>query len=183
MYKVSLEEVRQLCKEVITGVRIKEKDERYSDSLNFYLTNDFFFEECWNLDATLAALILPRLIHFRDNHCGAPGCLFECDENEEFDVENGIILTPTYHYLFDIGFISFDDQARIIVSDFLSKLNQKRLHIATGQETKIKLTDKRIFKMAPIHHHFEQCGWSEVKIVTVFSIVTVILCMIGFWAL
>lgn len=41
MYKVSLAEVRQLCKEVITGVRIKEKDERYSDSLNFYLTNDF----------------------------------------------------------------------------------------------------------------------------------------------
>lgn len=80
MYKVSLEEVRQLCKEVITGVRIKEKDERYSDSLNFYLTNDFFFEECWNLDATLAALILPRLIHFRDNHSGAPGCLFECDK-------------------------------------------------------------------------------------------------------
>lgn len=80
MYKVSLEEVRQLCKEVITGVRIKEKDERYSDSLNFYLTNDFFFEECWNLDMTLSALILPRLIYFRDNHCGAPGCLFECDE-------------------------------------------------------------------------------------------------------
>ena len=80
MYKVSLEEVRQLCKEVITGVRIKEKDERYSDSLNFYLTNGFFFEECWNLDVTLAALILPRLIHFRDSHCGAPGCLFECDE-------------------------------------------------------------------------------------------------------
>ena len=70
MYKVSLEEVRQLCKEVITGVRIKEKDESYSDSLNFYMTNDFYFEECWNLDATLAALILPRLIHFRDNRCG-----------------------------------------------------------------------------------------------------------------
>lgn len=80
MYKVSLAEVRQLCKEVITGVRIKEKDERYSDSLNFYLTNDFFFEECWNLDATLSALILPRLIRFRDNHCGTPGCLFEYDE-------------------------------------------------------------------------------------------------------
>lgn len=80
MYKVSLEEVKQLCKKVIAGVRIEEKDERYSDSLNFYLTNDFFFEECWNLDATLSALILPRLIHFRDNHCGAPGCLFEYDE-------------------------------------------------------------------------------------------------------
>ena len=51
------------------------------------------------------------------------------------------------------------------------------------QVASFKLTGKRIFKMAPIHHHFEQCGWSEVKIVTVFSIVTVILCMIGFWAL
>ena len=36
-----------------------------------------------------------------------------------------------------------------------------------------KLTHgKRIFKMAPIHHHFEKCGWSEIKIVTVFSAVT-----------
>ena len=51
------------------------------------------------------------------------------------------------------------------------------------QVTYYKLTKKRIFKMAPIHHHFEQCGWSEVKIVTVFSVATVILCMIGFWAL
>lgn len=89
MYKVSLEEVRQLCKEVITKVRIKEKDERYGDSLNFYLTNDFFFEECWNLDETLAALILPRLIHFRDNHCCAPSCLFEYDEFDHIKEEDG----------------------------------------------------------------------------------------------
>lgn len=34
-----------------------------------------------------------------------------------------------------------------------------------------KLTHKRIFKMAPIHHHFEMCGWSEWKIVIVFSLV------------
>lgn len=34
-----------------------------------------------------------------------------------------------------------------------------------------KLTHKRIFKMAPIHHHFEMCGWSETKIVLVFSAV------------
>ncbi len=37
---------------------------------------------------------------------------------------------------------------------------------------------KRIFKMSPIHHHFEMCGWSEVKVVTVFSVVTIILCLI-----
>ena len=48
------------------------------------------------------------------------------------------------------------------------------------QVTSFKLRGKRIFKMAPIHHHFEQCGWSEIKIVTIFSIITVILCIIGF---
>lgn len=35
-----------------------------------------------------------------------------------------------------------------------------------------KLTKKRLFKMAPIHHHFEKCGWGEVKIVCVFSLIT-----------
>lgn len=43
---------------------------------------------------------------------------------------------------------------------------------------------KRIFKMTPIHHHFELCGWSETKVVTVFTIVTVICCAIaldGLW--
>ncbi len=37
-----------------------------------------------------------------------------------------------------------------------------------------KKTKKRIFKMAPIHHHFEMCGWSEEKIVLIFSLVTLI---------
>ena len=51
------------------------------------------------------------------------------------------------------------------------------------QVLSFKLTGKRVFKMAPIHHHFEQCGWREVKVVTVFSIITVILCIIGFFAI
>lgn len=38
---------------------------------------------------------------------------------------------------------------------------------------------KRFFKMAPIHHHFELCGWSETRVVAVFSIVTAILCLIA----
>lgn len=38
---------------------------------------------------------------------------------------------------------------------------------------------RRIFKMAPIHHHFELCGWKETKIVAVFSIVTAILCLLA----
>ena len=43
----------------------------------------------------------------------------------------------------------------------------------------VKLTGKRVFKMAPIHHHFEMCGWSEVKIVAVFSAVTALGCIIA----
>ena len=38
---------------------------------------------------------------------------------------------------------------------------------------------KRIFKMAPIHHHFELCGWSETRVVAVFSIVTALLCLVA----
>ena len=46
-----------------------------------------------------------------------------------------------------------------------------------------KTGGKRIFKMAPIHHHFELCGWSETKVVAVFSIVTAILCLIALLAM
>ena len=42
-----------------------------------------------------------------------------------------------------------------------------------------KTGGKRFFKMAPIHHHFELCGWSETRVVAVFSIITAILCLIA----
>ena len=45
-----------------------------------------------------------------------------------------------------------------------------------------KKTGKRIFKMAPIHHHFELCGWPETKVVAIFSILTAILCLVGLLA-
>ncbi len=38
---------------------------------------------------------------------------------------------------------------------------------------------KRLFKMTPIHHHFELCGWSETRIVTVFTVVTLLLCALA----
>lgn len=38
---------------------------------------------------------------------------------------------------------------------------------------------KRIFKMAPIHHHFELCGWSETRVVALFSILTALLCLVA----
>ena len=52
------------------------------------------------------------------------------------------------------------------------------------QVTYFKLSGgKRIFRMAPIHHHFELGGWSETRVVAVFSIVTALLCLVGILAL
>ena len=42
---------------------------------------------------------------------------------------------------------------------------------------------KRLFKMAPVHHHFEKCGWSENKIVAVFSAATLVCCVIAWFAI
>lgn len=49
------------------------------------------------------------------------------------------------------------------------------------QVTSYQLTGKRIFKMSPIHHHFEMCGMSERKIVAMFTAVTVILCALMYF--
>ena len=46
------------------------------------------------------------------------------------------------------------------------------------QVTSFKLTGKRVFKMSPIHHHFELSNWSENKIVCVFTLITLISCIL-----
>ena len=46
-----------------------------------------------------------------------------------------------------------------------------------------KKTGKRIFKMAPLHHHFELCGWKENKVVLIFSSVTLLLCILGIFSI
>lgn len=43
----------------------------------------------------------------------------------------------------------------------------------------IKLRHKKVFKMAPIHHHFEMCGWNEKKIVRIFTLVNALACILG----
>ena len=49
------------------------------------------------------------------------------------------------------------------------------------QVTYFKLTHgKRIFKMAPLHHHFEMCGWKEEKIVFVFTAITLVMCVLAY---
>ncbi len=61
-----------------------------------------------------------------------------------------------------VGFVYFAETLSVII-----------------QVTSFKLTGKRVFKMTPIHHHFEMCGWKEKKIVLVFSAATAILVIIS----
>ncbi len=69
--------------------------------------------------------------------------------------------------------------ALIVTGLFLIELASSGLQIFY-----FKLTHgKRLFKMAPIHHHFEKCGWGEVKIVIVFSIFQLLLCILAYFAL
>ena len=66
-------------------------------------------------------------------------------------------------FIIIVGFISLAEGASVII-----------------QVTYFKTTGgRRIFKMAPIHHHFELCGWSETRVVAVFSIITALLCLIA----
>ena len=52
------------------------------------------------------------------------------------------------------------------------------------QVSYFKLTHgKRIFKMTPIHHHFEMCGWKEVKIVLVFTAITAVMCLLAWFGI
>ena len=69
----------------------------------------------------------------------------------------------------------------IVVCGFVYIMETASVMLQVGY---FKLTHgKRLFKMAPIHHHFEKCGWSEIKIVCVASIVTVILCALAWLGL
>ena len=88
MENLSLEEVKNKCHNRLMEVRTNEKDEHYYDSLNFFLDNGFYYEECWNLDITLSALILPRLIQFKNTQVGYPPSFYNgsllYSDNEEY---------------------------------------------------------------------------------------------------
>ena len=68
----------------------------------------------------------------------------------------------------------------IIMSAFVFLFEALSVIIQVGV---YKKTKKRVFKMAPVHHHFEMCGWKETKVVAVFSFITLILCAISYFAL
>lgn len=63
----------------------------------------------------------------------------ECESDEErYDPKNGITMTPTYHTLFDLGFISFEDDGTLLVSPFLSNVTKKRLYLNEGSKIRLQ---------------------------------------------
>lgn len=82
-------------------------------------------------------------------------------------VAAGFIMMNMPLYLIIAAFIYFAEVLSVIIQVLYFK--------STG--------GKRFFRMAPIHHHFELSGWSEVKVVAVFSIVTVMLCALALTAI
>ena len=71
-------------------------------------------------------------------------------------------------YLILMGFVYFSETLSVIIQTSYFKYTKKKY----GE-------GRRVFKMTPIHHHFEMCGWNEKKIVTVFAAVTALLCIIS----
>lgn len=78
-------------------------------------------------------------------------------------VASTAIMLKMPFFILIVGFVYFVEVLSVIIQVLYFK--------ATG--------GKRIFRMAPIHHHFELCGWSETRIVAFFTIITTILCLVA----
>lgn len=70
-------------------------------------------------------------------------------------------------YLFIVGIIYIAEAFSVMLQVFVYKTFNK----------------KRLFLMTPIHHHFERMGWSEVKIVMIFTTITALACLVGYWGM
>lgn len=71
----------------------------------------------------------------------------------------------------------------IVIVGFIYLLESITVILQVGyfKYTKKKFgAGRRLFKMAPFHHHLEQCGWRETKVVTLFYVITAMCCLIGF---
>lgn len=116
--------------------------------------------------STLSAAVLGALLGFLIYNLN-PAKVFMGDTGSLFlgGLVSGLaVILKDPLILIIVGFVYFAEALSVI------------LQVASFQ-----LTGKRIFKMSPIHHHFEMCGWNENKIVIVFTSVTVIMCIIGYF--
>jgi phospho-N-acetylmuramoyl-pentapeptide-transferase len=72
--------------------------------------------------------------------------------------------------------------AAVFIIEMLSSLLQTTVFRITKRFSKDH-EGRRIFRMAPLHHHFEKCGWGEIRIVAVFSFAELLFCIVAWLAL
>lgn len=71
----------------------------------------------------------------------------KCNNDEErYDPKNGITMTPTYHTLFDLGFISFEDDGTLLVSPFLSNKTKNRLNLKDGEKIRLQTGSEKYLR-------------------------------------
>ena len=75
--------------------------------------------------------------------------------------------------------VAHPDDAEFSSAGTIAKLTAEGKDVVIVQVTSFKLTGKRIFKMAPIHHHFEMLGWTESQVVIRFWIISIVLALVG----
>ena len=75
-------------------------------------------------------------------------------------------------FLILVGFVYLMETLSVIMQTAYFKYTKKKY----GE-------GRRIFKMSPLHHHFEMCGWKEKKLVAVFTLVTAVLCVVAWFAI
>lgn len=78
----------------------------------------------------------------------------------------GAVISNTILFVPIVGFVYLMESLSVIIQVF-----------------SFKVFHKRVFRMSPIHHHFELCGWKETKVVAVFYFVSLMLCVVGIMAL
>lgn len=69
-----------------------------------------------------------------------------CEDSEKYDYKNGITMTPTYHVLFDLGFISFKDNGELMVSPFLTNRNRELLNLKSGKSYRLQSGSEKYLK-------------------------------------
>ena len=73
---------------------------------------------------------------------------------EKTDPNNGLVLTPTYDRLFDQGFISFDEDGRLLTSPYISPLNQKRLNLLSGKRYEVVVQSEERRRYLQYHREY-----------------------------
>lgn len=67
----------------------------------------------------------------------------ECSNKERLDKNNGLLLTPTLHKLFDLGFIGFNDEGKLLISKHISEANIKKLNLEVSVVYNLKMNKER----------------------------------------